>query len=136
MTSINGHAFDNCESLTSVISKREKPFKLRPGVFTASNNCVLYVPKGTRDAYIAAGWTEEVFRGGIVEIDGGDDIREKMDVNGDKEVSTADVTAIYSYIINGDSSGFTRDKANVNGDNDVNTADVTAIYNYIINGSE
>ncbi len=136
VTSINGHAFDNCESLTSVISKREKPFKLRPGVFTASNNCVLYVPKGTRDAYIAAGWTEEVFRGGIVEIDGGDDIREKMDVNGDKEVSTADVTAIYSYIINGDSSGFTRDKANVNGDNDVNTADVTAIYNYIINGSE
>ena len=67
---------------------------------------------------------------------GGDDIREKMDVNGDKEVSTADVTAIYSYIINGERSGFTRDKANTNGDNNVNTADVTAIYNYIINGSK
>ena len=135
VTSIYGHAFDNCESLTSVISKIEEPFELRSGVFPASYNCVLYVPKGTRDAYIAAGW-ERWFRGGIVEMDDGDDIREKMDVNGDDDVSTADVTAIYSYIINGESSGFTRDKANVNGDNDVNTADVTAIYNYIINGSK
>ena len=33
-----------------------------------SNDCVLYVPAGTRDAYIAAGWTEDVFKGGIVEM--------------------------------------------------------------------
>ena len=29
--------------------------------------CQLTVPYGTRDAYIAAGWTEEIFKGGIVE---------------------------------------------------------------------
>ena len=134
VTSIGAGAFYN-SNLTSVISEIKVPFAFGSEAFEDNSpNCVLYVPKGTRDVYIAAGWTEEVFMGGIVEMDGGDDIREKMDVNGDKEVSTADVTAIYSYIINGESSGFTRDKANTNGDNNVNTADVTAIYNYIING--
>ena len=62
-------------------------------------------------------------------------ITQKGDVNGDNDVNTGDVTAVYSFIINGTNSGFTHDKANVNGDNDVNTADVTAIYNIIINGN-
>ena len=133
VTSIGEEAFYDCTGLTSVVSEITVPFTFGPDAFTASN-CVLYVPKRTRNAYIAAGWTKDIFRGGIVEMGGDDDIRAKMDVNNDDDVSTADVTAIYSYIINGESSGFTRDKANVNGDNDVNTADVTAIYNYIING--
>lgn len=102
VTSIGEEAFYNCTGLTSVISEIKVPFAFGSEAFEdISPNCVLYVPKGTRDAYIAAGWTEEVFRGGIVEIDGGDDIREKMDVNGDNDVNTADVTAIYNYIING-----------------------------------
>ena len=57
------------------------------------------------------------------------------DVNGDGDVNTADVTAVYSYIINGEKSGFTKEAANVNGDNDINTADVTAIYSIIIGGT-
>ena len=59
----------------------------------------------------------------------------KGDVNGDGDVNTADVTAVYGYIINGEKSGFTKEAANVNGDGDVNTADVTAIYSIIIGGS-
>ena len=58
------------------------------------------------------------------------------DVNHDNDVNTADVAAIYSYIMSGEDSGFTHTSADVNGDNDVNTADVTAIYSCIINGSE
>ena len=54
------------------------------------------------------------------------------DVNGDGEVNTADVTAVYAYIINGADSGFTADIADVNKDNDVNSADVVAIYTAII----
>ena len=30
-------------------------------------SCTLYVPVGTREAYIAAGWTEELFKGGVIE---------------------------------------------------------------------
>ncbi|MBO4731039.1 MAG: SUMF1/EgtB/PvdO family nonheme iron enzyme [Bacteroidaceae bacterium] len=65
----------------------------------------------------------------------------KGDVNGDRSVNTADVVAIYSFIENGDASGFTRDDANVNGDKNgdgiaiVNTADVVAAYDAIINGA-
>ena len=57
------------------------------------------------------------------------------DVNRDGSINTADVTAIYSFIISGEESGFTAGQANVNGDSDVNTADVTAVYNNIINGA-
>lgn len=56
------------------------------------------------------------------------------DVNGDGDVNTGDVTAVYGYIINGDASGFVKEIADVNGDNDVNSADVVAIYNIIIGG--
>ena len=57
------------------------------------------------------------------------------DVNGDGSVNTADVVAVYTYIENGDASGFTREACDVNGDSNVNTADVVAIYTLIIGGS-
>ena len=54
------------------------------------------------------------------------------DVNGDGEVNSGDVVAVYSYIIKGAGSGFDYDSANVNGDSGVDSADVVAIYNIII----
>ena len=62
--------------------------------------------------------------------------QKRGDVNNDGDVSTGDVTAVYSYIINGNNSGFTRYKADVNNDGSVSTADVTGIYNLIINGGD
>ena len=59
----------------------------------------------------------------------------KGDVNGDGYVNTADVTAVYGYIINGEQSGFAKEDANVNDDSDVNSTDVVAIYSIIIGGS-
>lgn len=58
----------------------------------------------------------------------------KGDVNNDGLVNTTDIVAIYSYIEQGDASGFSRKRANVDGDDDVNTADVVAVYNIIILG--
>ena len=50
------------------MSEIEEPFAFGGGAFGyISKNCVLTVPYGTRDAYIAAGWTTSVFKGGIVE---------------------------------------------------------------------
>ena len=70
VTSIGSEAFEYCSGLTSVISKIETPFAFEYQAFGAiSNTCILTVPKGTRDAYIAAGWTESVFKGGVVEND-------------------------------------------------------------------
>lgn len=53
------------------------------------------------------------------------------DVNGDGEINSADVAAIYSYISNSEQSGISTSSADVNGDGEVNSADVAAIYGQI-----
>ncbi len=54
------------------------------------------------------------------------------DVNGDGLVSSVDVTALYNYLLNGDSSSI------VNGDQDgdgiITAVDITIIYNEMLNG--
>jgi hypothetical protein len=52
------------------------------------------------------------------------------DVNGDGVVNSADVTALYGFILNGDTRFI--DTSDVNGDTVVNSADVTAVYNIIM----
>ncbi|MBR3442083.1 MAG: leucine-rich repeat domain-containing protein [Bacteroidaceae bacterium] len=75
VTSIGEGAFYQCSALTSVISQIQEPFAFGNSAFAdISDACVLYVPKGTKDAYIAAGWTEEVFKGGIVEVEEGEEV--------------------------------------------------------------
>jgi hypothetical protein len=60
----------------------------------------------------------------------------KGDVNHDGDVNSADVVAIYAYIIEGDASGYTKEAADVDGSGDVNSADVVAVYDIIINGDK
>lgn len=70
ISSIGGNAFWDCNNLVSVVSERVNPIVLNSmsPTFTSSyNRRVLTIPYGTKDAYIAAGWTEDVFKGGIVE---------------------------------------------------------------------
>ena len=59
-------------------------------------------------------------------------IGNKTDVDGNGNVNSADVVAVYNYILIGEESGITADKADVDGNGDVNSADVVAIYNSII----
>ena len=69
VTSIGEEAFCQCSGLTSVVSEIETPFTLGFCAFcTISSNCTLTVPAGTKDAYIAAYWTENIFKGGIIEM--------------------------------------------------------------------
>ena len=68
--SIGDDAFSCCSKLISVTSEIETPKTLWLNPFYGiSNNCILTVPIGTRDAYISAGWTEDIFKGGVVEND-------------------------------------------------------------------
>lgn len=53
--------------VTSLVSTRTNPFFIENTDIGVAFDCVLHIPVGTKDAYIAAGWTEEVFGGGIVE---------------------------------------------------------------------
>ena len=70
VTSIGRNAFMECQSMTSVVSKVRKPFAFGEDAFyNVPSTCVLTVPRGKREAYIGAGWTESVFKGGVVEDD-------------------------------------------------------------------
>ena len=93
------NAFQNCTALTSVVSKIETPFKFGTNAFYNINPaCVLTVPKGKRQAYIDAGWTEDIFKGGIVEAE--DEI--PGDMNGDGSVTIADVTKLVNKVLGKD----------------------------------
>ena len=52
------------------------------------------------------------------------------DVNGDGEVTTIDITAIYNYLLNGDTTYLAT--SDVDGDGFITTVDITAIYNILL----
>ena len=56
------------------------------------------------------------------------------DVNGDGSVTSADITALYNYLLSGDTTFL--ETSDVNGDGDITSADVTAVYNILLNGEE
>ena len=57
------------------------------------------------------------------------------DVNGDNDVSIADVTTLIDYLLSGDASAINTDAADCNQDNDVSIADVTALIDYLLSGA-
>ncbi|MBO7457972.1 MAG: leucine-rich repeat domain-containing protein [Paludibacteraceae bacterium] len=54
VTSIGYYAFSACTGLTSVTIEAETPSTLGSGAFNYTNNCPMYVPCGTIDAYKTA----------------------------------------------------------------------------------
>jgi hypothetical protein len=52
------------------------------------------------------------------------------DVNGDGEVTSADITALYNYLLTGDDTYVAT--SDVDGDGDVTSADVTAVYSILL----
>ena len=66
---IGASVFEGCATLDTVTALIEQPYAFGKDAFKGiSPTCVLMVPYGKRAAYIAAGWTEEVFKGGVKEI--------------------------------------------------------------------
>ena len=53
------------------------------------------------------------------------------DVNGDGEVTTVDITALYNFILNSDSSAIVN--GDQNGDGEITSSDITAVYNILLN---
>ena len=94
--SIGNAAFYQCEALDSIVSKVKVPFAFGNNTFNSiSTTCKLFVPAGTRDLYIAAGWTEDVFKGGVFEVEP----EFSFDVNGDGEINVSDVTKLVDKIL-------------------------------------
>ena len=91
VTSIEGEAFKGCSRLTSIYVYTKKIPELRYNVFTGCNaqNCTVYVPKGTVDAYKSSvfGYFEK-----IVEFDA---------TGIDKVATSANVKEVSRYSANG-----------------------------------
>ena len=77
-----------CKGTTPPTLSSTQPFS------NISSECKLIVPTGTRQAYIDAGWTEDFFRGGILD---NDDV--KCDINDDGNVSIGDVTTLVNKVL-------------------------------------
>lgn len=57
------------------------------------------------------------------------------DVNGDNNVSIADVTALIDYLLSGNADGINLNNADCNQDTNVSIADVTALIDYLLSGT-
>lgn len=63
VTSIGSYAFKKCPSLTSITIMAAIPPTLRTGVFDDTNNCPIYVPAESVDAYkTATNWSKYASR--------------------------------------------------------------------------
>ena len=63
VTTIGEAAFLECDNLMQIIVKSETPPSLGQFAFTATNDCPIYVPVGSVEAYKSAGyWSESANR--------------------------------------------------------------------------
>ncbi len=92
-------------------------------------NCRVASPKGgyTKDGCIYVGNEEWL---GHVEIKRGTASTIPGDVNGDGHVTSADITALYNWLINSDDSELMN--GDQDGDGHVTSVDVTVVYNIML----
>ena len=104
VTSIGGSAFYDCYSLTSVTVENPVPVSINSGTFSNRQNATLYVPKGSKAAYLSAYYWRQFKE--IVEL-GSTTVNitfadanikalcvANWDTNGDGELSEDEATAV------------------------------------------
>ena len=133
VTSIGKYAFGYCNSLTSMKVKMEtpiycpeSPFSIRIGELgmnpTPPSNATLYVPKGSKAAYLTANYWKD-FKS-IKEFP-------DSDVNQDGEIDVVDVVEIARFVVGTPAETFDEFLADLNNDDEVNVADAVVLVNEI-----
>jgi surface protein len=90
VNSIGEKAFDGCNSMTSVIVEKNTPLMINDNTFSNRANAVLYVPKGSAEAYSKADYWKEFKE--IVEIEVDDTELKDGDTFTAKTVEGVDMT--------------------------------------------
>ena len=131
LTSIGLRAFAGCSSLRTVTMRchASKLKQLGDDIFEGvdGGRCVLYVPQGQVEAYRRlpqfAVFTTICEEGSPLQ----------GDINGDGEVSVADVTALITILLDPSmASERARQSADVNNDGEISIADVTALITLVL----
>ena len=128
--SIGDLAFDGCLALSRLIMHPELP------PLTASEDCFDGAIYDKATVYVADEWIMEDYRWADVWILFSNfDLMENLpgggmpgDVNGDGEISIADINALIDAILTGEESS----SFDVNGDGEVNIADINAVIDLIL----
>ena len=97
LKSIGNSAFENCAKMTDVTVKMVKPFPIDESVFRGvlqHGYCDLHVPVGSKIRYAAM----EVWKEFAVITEDGGTGQKKGDVNGDGQVTIADVVAVLNLM--------------------------------------
>ena len=122
VTSIGNSAFYECSNLTSVVVEWENPISINSNTFPNSAKATLYVPRGSRSAYVAANYWNS-FKAVKEYPDG--------DVNQDGETDMVDVVDIARYVVGTPGETFDMFLADMNSDKSVNVADAVVLVNEI-----
>lgn len=109
VASLASGTIDKCQNVQTVVSYIQEPFAVSSSTFNfynTYNTCKLIVPAGTRDAYIAKGWTESVFKGGVVEMDANSFVVADQKANQGKSITipiemnnVVDITAMQFEVV-------------------------------------
>ena len=127
VSSIGNNAFQSCSSLISVTINNETPIKIKSSTFSNRTNAILYVPKGTKNAYAAANYWKEFKE--IVEL-----IPNLGDANGDGEVNAADIVEAVNAMNDKASAKFIFNNTELNQDGKIDQRDIDIIINLIFSG--
>ena len=122
VTSIGEGVFYGCNGLTSVKVDKATPLSIGSYTFTNRADATLYVPYGSKAAYLAADYWKE-FKEIIEFVDG--------DVNSDYETDVLDVVDIVRYVVGTPAETFVPILADINSDGNVNVADAVVLVNDI-----
>lgn len=126
LTSMGNSSFAGCNALTSITCLAKNPPTMADNtVFsqTTYNTAKLYVPRTSVNAYKLTDYWRL-----FVSIIGTDVGSDPSDVNGDGEITIADVNKVIDAILQGSHDA----KYDVNGDGEVTIADVNIIINTIL----
>ena len=130
VTSIGYFAFYGCSRLLTAVSKITNPQSINYTsnyIFRVPGNSTLYVPKGTVESYQL-----EQYNGNVNPWLGFGNVCELVegDVDLDGVVTSADVTALFNHLLNGDNNYIAT--SDIDGDGTITVADITVIYNMLL----
>ncbi len=128
LKTVESYAFSQCYSLAHVYSPIKEPqnVSFSPSNPFINSTCVVHVPKGTLALYQSLSpWNKYVLVDDYEQC-----VNTPGDVDCDGYVTSSDVTALYNYLLNGNTTYLST--GDVDGDGTITAADITAIYNYLL----